>query len=130
ALILPERTRLLSALVREEPVRCLTAQIGEQPVTLVPLPQTSVADLSFLVSIVVASDGFLVERLDETLLGRSLTLPVPRIVSPLQSARYGVPVLHTSWTVHVPEELEVEWLQDDRSGLPRTNMTYNTPLAA
>src|SRR5690606_20219143 len=54
ALQLPESSRLLSVLVKGEPARGLSGAIGEVAVTLIPLPQTSAADLSFLVEIVMA----------------------------------------------------------------------------
>ena len=64
-------------LVKGEPARALDAQIGEQPVTLVPLPQTSAADLSFLVQVVLTGRLPGVERLDEGVLGRDVDIPVP-----------------------------------------------------
>ena len=108
ALRLPESTRLLSVLVKGSPARALDAQIGEQPVTLVPLPQTSAADLSFLVQVVLTGRLSGIRRLDEATLGREVDIPVPVVISPLQSPEYGMPVVNTSWTVHLPDELTAE----------------------
>jgi hypothetical protein len=130
ALQLPESARILSVLVKGQPARGLSAAIGEMPVTLVPLPQTSAADLSFLVELVLADQLAGVTRLDASALGRVLELPAPQVVSSLQSAEFGMPVVHTTWTLWLPEDFDAEIDNSRTNGAPRTNLTPQPTAAA
>ena len=125
ALKLPEDSRILSVLVKNEPARCLSASVGEQPVSLVPLPQTSLADLSFLVRVVVQGKIPDVDRLTDSPLGAEYPIPAPSVVSPNESREYGVPVVHTNWTVHVPDDVDASPVVD----AARTNVSYQAPSA-
>jgi hypothetical protein len=130
ALQLPESARILSVLVKGEPARGLSAAIGDVPVTLIPLPQTSAADLSFLVEVVLADRLAGVSRLDRAVLGQVLDLPAPQVISSLQSAEFGMPVVHTTWTVWLPEDFDAEIDTSRTRGTPRSNLTPQPARAA
>lgn len=117
---IPADARILSVMVRGEPSRTVTTALGEQTIHLVPLPQTSVADLSFEVQLIL--EGRLPRSLGNLLsvTPQRVELPAPGIVSQKESAQFGMPVAQTSWNVHVPDGVEAAPVSDVRV----TNMTW------
>jgi hypothetical protein len=104
AVRLPAGARLLSVLVKDQPTRAQQTELTGEAVALVPLPQTSAADLSFEITLVL--QGVLPRPLSRVLAlnGDRVSIPVPTVVAPRESAEYGVPVVHTQWSVSIPEE--------------------------
>lgn len=133
AVMLPERSQVLSAFVKGVPTApVLLKQVAEatekgeekteqkQAIYLLALPKTSAADLSFSVNLI------LVGRLESSLpqgrfnwQGQALDLEPPRIVTPAENAEYGIPVAQTKWTVYVPDDYSATPLLDNS----RTNMS-------
>jgi hypothetical protein len=124
ALNIPEAARVLSVFVRGAPSRTVLTTLETRPVHLIALPQTSIADLSFDVEIVLA--GRLPEALPEgfSLSAREIELPVPTVVTreqaqAAQRADLGTPVIHTQWRVQLPDGIDAT-IVDDSS---RSNVT-------
>ncbi len=117
AVRVPGKARVLSVMVKESPARISRTMLDDEPVLLVPLPQTSAADLSFTVTLVL--QGQFARTLPRTLAvtGERFTLPVPTIVTPRESVEYGVPVVHTRWTVTVPDEFAASMVEGDESNV-------------
>ncbi|WP_350189109.1 hypothetical protein [Gimesia sp.] len=133
AVMLPERSQVLSAFVKGVPTApVLLKQVAgptekgaekrsqKQAIYLLALPKTSAADLSFSVNLI------LVGRLESSLpqgrfnwQGQALDLEPPRIVTPAENAEYGIPVAQTKWTVYVPDDYSATPLLDNS----RTNMS-------
>ncbi|WP_437229335.1 hypothetical protein SH661x_001387 [Planctomicrobium sp. SH661] len=121
ALKLPQQSSILSVFVRGEPGRCVLTKLGEESIHLIALPQTSVADLSFDVTLMLT--GQLDRKLPElfSLTARQVQLPGLQVVTPAESAEFGVTVAQTVWNVFVPEELEAYPVS--KSG--ETNVTFH-----
>ncbi|WP_437188137.1 hypothetical protein SH668x_001567 [Planctomicrobium sp. SH668] len=121
AIQIPSGSELLSVFVREQPARAVVTTLGAETIHLIALPQTSAADLSFDVKIQIA--GQLDEWLPRprNLLGRKLSIPVPRVVTTAESPEYGLTVAQTIWSVHVPDELDAYPVE--RKGM--TNVTFH-----
>jgi len=108
---LPEGSQLLSVFVKGQPSRTVTTKLKEQPIHLVPLPQTSVVDLSFDVQITLA--GKLATPLKPGgLTTQQISLPAPDVISRDESTDFGLTVAHTSWQIHTPDKLDVTLLRD------------------
>ncbi|MFG0332067.1 MAG: hypothetical protein ACF8TS_01780, partial [Maioricimonas sp. JB049] len=128
ALRVPEGMRILSVFVRGEPSRTVTTELDEETIHLVALPQTSISDLSFPVTMMFA--GLIPgEDLDRfQLLGRAVRLPAPTVVgartseSRAGSEEFGLPVVQTRWTVSLPEDLDAAPVQEPGA----TNLTWHT----
>ena len=107
----PEGSQLLSVFVKGQPSRTVTTKLKEQPIHLVPLPQTSVVDLSFDVQITLA--GKLATPLKPGgLATQQISLPAPDVISRDESTDFGLTVAHTSWQIHTPDKLDVTLLRD------------------
>ncbi|HWL08968.1 MAG TPA: hypothetical protein VNQ76_11205 [Planctomicrobium sp.] len=121
ALQIPENAEILSVLVRNLPSRTVLTTIDEKPVQLVPLPQTSAADLSFDVTLIFS--GQLPHALPKAgnWWGRSISIPAPNILSPKDSTEFGVLTAQTLWNVYVPEGLSAT--PTTRQG--NTNVTWH-----
>jgi|GEM_PF-2979273 len=121
AVTLPEQSEILSVLVRGQPSRTVLPPDVDAQVQLIPLPQTSAADLSFDVTLVLS--GKLPRPLPSSLslFGRNLSLPAPNILSPKESAEFGVSTAQTVWNVYVPDGLTA--VPVTRSGA--TNLTWH-----
>ena len=126
ALHLPEDSRVLSVFVRGVPSRTVKTTLGEQTVHLIALPQTSAADLSFDVKLVLA--GRLGKTLPESfhLTARELSIPAPRVVSREEAETAGrpdlfMPVVQTVWSVLLPEDLDASPVDDTG----RTNVNFD-----
>ena len=128
ALRVPEGVRTLSVFVRGEPSRTVTTQLGEETIHLVALPQTSISDLSFPVTMMFAGQiaGGDLDRF--RLLGRTIRLPAPSVVgartsqSQAGSEEFGLPVVQTRWTVYLPEDLDAAPVREPGA----TNLTWHT----
>lgn len=116
---LPENSRILSVFVRGEPSRTVTTQQAGKTIHLVALPQTSVADLSFDVTVLLA--GRFDRKLTAELAwrGKKFSLPAPTVLSPNVSAEFGMPVTQTLWNVHVPDGVHATVV----NGVQSTNLT-------
>ena len=119
ALNLPVESRVLSVFVRGAPSRTVLTALSGRDIHLIALPQTSIADLSFDVELVLA--GRLPDPLPEgfNLVGREIELPAPSVVTTEQSTELGTPVIHTQWTVELPDGLDATIVD----GSTRSNMT-------
>jgi len=109
---LPENSQLLSVFVRGRPSRTVMTKLQEQTVHLVPLPQTSVVDLSFDVEVTLG--GQLPNPLehDTRLASQEISLPAPDVVTHEESSDFGLTVAHTSWRVFTPDKLDVTLVSD------------------
>ena len=121
AVRLPEGARLLSVIVANQPARAVTTTISNGDVQLVALPQTSEADLSFEIKLILA--GELPSALPGGMGLRSqlVVVPGPQVISPKESAEFGLTVAQTSWNVHFPDDFLVAPVNDVR----QTNLTWN-----
>jgi hypothetical protein len=115
---LPADSRLLSLFVKDQPSRPVLTELEGQPVHLVPLPKTSNSDVSFAVKLVFAGKferdlpSGLALRRDE------LDLPAPHVITPNDSAEYGIPVARTLWNVWLPREIDALLIDDgDRTNV-------------
>jgi len=121
AVKLPKKSRILSVFVRGEAGRTVETSLGEELVHLVALPQTSAADLSFEVTLLLA--GQLEKKLPErfSLVRQQIQLPAVHVISPKDSPDFGVTVAQTVWNVFVPDELDA--LPVEKNGI--TNVTFH-----
>ncbi|MCA9077402.1 MAG: hypothetical protein KDA93_20415 [Planctomycetaceae bacterium] len=129
AVRVPSEARLLSVMVKDQPARISRTILDEEPVLLVPLPQTSAADLSFTATLVL--QGEFARTLPRTIAvtGEHFSLPVPRIVTPRESIEYGVLVAHTNWTVTIPDEFAASVVEGEKSNVefqPAGDTGYHT----
>ncbi|CAK9009496.1 Uncharacterized protein SCF082_LOCUS10308, partial [Durusdinium trenchii] len=121
ALELPEGSRILSVVVRHQPTRAVHTELDGRQVELIALPQTSAADLSFDVRVILAGqqDRSLTAPLRWT--GQELTLPAPHILTPKESAAHGLSTAQTTWSVYVPDSVTAIPLRD----VQQTNLTWH-----
>ncbi|WP_437191788.1 hypothetical protein [Planctomicrobium sp. SH527] len=106
ALQIPPDSEILSVTVRNVPSRTVLSKVGDKPVQLIPLPQTSSADLSFDVNVILA--GKLSSTLPSTysVFSRKLAIPAPTILTPKDSPEFGVSTAQTVWNVYVPDHFK------------------------
>ncbi|QDT30802.1 hypothetical protein [Thalassoglobus polymorphus] len=119
ALHVPEGSRILSVFVRGQASRTVVTEINEQTTHLIALPQTSAADLSFDVEVLLAGRFENPLQTEFALQGKNFTLPSPAVLSQIDSEEFGLPVTQTLWTVHFPEEIDVKAV----TGVASTNLT-------
>jgi type II secretory pathway pseudopilin PulG len=115
ALNLPKEARVLSVFVRGTPSRTVLTTLNNDPVHLIALPQTSISDLSFDVELVLA--GRLPAPLPEgfSLASSEIELPAPTVVTRDQARDQpdlGTPVIHTQWTVQLPDGIDATIVND------------------
>ncbi len=103
---LPAESRLLSLFVKDQPSRPVITKLDDQTIHLIPLPKASDSDVSFQVKLVYSGQfesslpgGF-------TFRTSELDLPAPKVVTPNESADFGIPVARTLWKVHLPEGVD------------------------
>lgn len=103
---IPPESEILSVTVRNAPSRTVQSTVGDKPVHLIPLPQTSSADLSFDVNVILA--GKLSHTLPSTysVFSRKLAIPAPTILTPKDSPEFGVSTAQTIWNVYVPDHFK------------------------
>ena len=124
---LPADSRLLSLFVKDQPSRPVLTKLEGQSVHLVPLPKTSNADVSFSVKLAFA--GMFDRELPSGLALRrdELDLPAPHVITPNESAEYGIPVARTLWNVWLPSEIDALLIDDgDRTNV---NVAKNSDTA-
>ena len=121
ALRVPEASRILSVFVRGEASRTVTTTIDGELVDLIALPQTSAADLSFDVELILTGQLEMSLPTGFTVDSQHLKLPVPQVVSQEESGEFGLTVAQTLWTVHLSEDLDVAPV----SGTQATNLTWH-----
>ena len=102
----PEDARLLSVLVRGKPQQAILHDVDGRRAWLIPLPATSVVDLSFDVRLVLA--GRLTRPLPQSFdpAGDEIELPAPQVVGVKDSPEFGLPVLQTLWRVDLPDDMD------------------------
>ncbi|MCA9039846.1 MAG: hypothetical protein KDA65_05800 [Planctomycetaceae bacterium] len=122
AVEIPESARLLSILVGGKPARAVEAQVNGTPVKLIPLPKQSEFGLSYPIEVAFESkpvtNGFLH---DFQIFARRIEMPVPLVIELAQSPEWGIPVLHTKWTVYAPENYEI----DHETGVDQSNLSIS-----
>ncbi len=108
SLHLPKQSRLLAVFVKGRPVRAIRHTIGDATLHLVPMPPTSLADLSFEIRVMLA--GQLARPLPQGIhiTAQELEIPAPHVVSLKESPEYGMPVLQTTWELYYPEDLQID----------------------
>lgn len=124
AVKLPENSQVLSLFVKGQPARPVVPG-GPNGFTLIPLPKTVEGDVSFEVQLVLAgqlSTGALPRQWG--LVRQQIAVPIPSVVPPEDSAEYGVPVSQSTWTVYVPNGLDVDILQ--KNSLTNVNQVTQT----
>ena len=135
ALKLPEDSRLLSVFVRGQPSRTVETTLGTEPVHLVALPQTSAADLSFDIRLILTGRMPTALPRNLSLLPRKLVLPAPSVVTPEEAVAagqpdLGMPVVETQWTVHLPKEIDGTANQTNLSDTGDSALFHVQQLAA
>jgi hypothetical protein len=123
AVRIPPLSRVLAVSVGGDQSRPVDSDVArKESVVLVALPNTSEGDLSFPVRMVLAGrfPGRSGLPTGLHLLADKRAIPVPTVVPPRQAAdrdgdenvplfrEHGMKVEETSWTVHLPNELDVE----------------------
>ena len=123
ALQLPPDSTLLSIQVEGKPSRAVQTTLEERSVILVPLPATSEADLSFEVKVITQG------RLEKPLPKgnepgwKDLSIPVLQVVTPEQSAQFGIPVAYTRWNLTLPGGYTATVVRNpDRTNLVETTL--------
>ena len=109
---LPLKSELMSVFVKGQPSRTVVTTLKEQTVHLVPLPQTSMVDLSFDVQVTLSGQLPTPLAHDTYLLGQEVSLPAPDVVTLDESVEFGLTVAHTSWRVFTPDKLDVTLVSD------------------
>ncbi|QDU81539.1 hypothetical protein Pla110_32810 [Polystyrenella longa] len=120
AIEVPESVRLLSILVGGTPTRAVEGKINGASVKLIPLPKQSEFGLSYPIQVTFESNqitqGFLHEF---QFFSRKIDIPVPLVVGLSQSEEWGIPVLHTQWSVFAPENYDINY----ETGVDKTNLS-------
>ena len=109
---LPPKSELMSVFVKGQPSRTVVTTLKEQTVHLVPLPQTSMVDLSFDVQVTLSGQLSAPLSHDTYLRGQEVSLPAPDVVTLDESPDYGLTVAFTSWRVFTPDKLDVTLVSD------------------
>lgn len=115
---LPNESRLLSLFVKNQPSRPVITRMDDQAVHLVPLPKASDSDVSFQVKLVYAGQFESALPSGFTFRSSALDMPAPNVVTPNESAEFGIPVARTLWKVHLPKGVDYSVLD----GANRTNV--------
>jgi len=116
---LPAQSRLLSVFVRGEASRTVITSLGDRTIHLIALPQTSAADLSFDVKVVLA--GQITRPLPTGWFpqGLAVDLPAPVVVAANESDEFGMSVAQTLWNVYLPEDVSAQHITSNQ----KTNVT-------
>ncbi|MEZ6067252.1 MAG: hypothetical protein R3B90_16465 [Planctomycetaceae bacterium] len=122
----PVGGRLQSVIVRGIPSQAIENEVNGDGVLLVPLPATSLVDLSFRVRLMFA--GQLERPLPRglSLTASEIELPVPQVVSGRESAEFGLPVLQTLWRVDLPPDVSARMID----GTANSNLVIGDDRAA
>ena len=109
---LPENSQLMSVFVKGRPSRTVLSKLNEKTIHLVPLPQTSVVDLSFDVQITLGGQLSTPIQRGARLTAQEVSLPAPDVITRDESAEFGLTVAHTSWRIFTPDKLDVTLVGD------------------
>ncbi len=109
---LPENSQLMSVFVKGRPSRTVLSKLNEKTIHLVPLPQTSVVDLSFDVQITLGGQLPTPLQQGAHLTAQEVSLPAPDVITRDESAEFGLTVAHTSWRIFTPDKLDVTLVGD------------------
>lgn len=122
----PAEARLLSVLVRGKPQQAISHDVGGSPAWLIPLPATSLVDLSFDVRVVLAGrlGRPLPKKFDPA--GEEIELPAPQVLGVKDSPEFGLPVLQTLWRVDLPDDVDARVVESGG----RTNLILREEAAA
>ncbi|MGZ0168589.1 MAG: hypothetical protein ACKVHE_03445 [Planctomycetales bacterium] len=123
---LPNDSRLLSLFVKGQPSRPVITQLDDQPIHLIPLPKASDSDVSFQVKLVYS--GHFESRLPSGVTFRTseLDMPAPKVVTPNESAEFGIPVARTLWQIHLPKGVDYSVMDaSDRTNVAQANDVKN-----
>ncbi|MEZ6045539.1 MAG: hypothetical protein R3C11_08165 [Planctomycetaceae bacterium] len=123
AIEVPESVKLLSILVGGQPTRAVEGKINGTAVKLIPLPKQSEFGLSYPIQVSFEADqiserGFFNQF---QLFASQIEIPVPLVVGLSQSDDWGIPVLHTKWTLFAPENYELDY----ETGAGKTNLSLS-----
>ncbi len=115
---MPPASRVLAAVVRDQPSRTVVTKLGAEEIHLLPLPETNVSDLSLRVSLIVAGQtgGRFSDRVEPR--AQSFDIPAPHVLTRTESPEFGMTVAQTLWTVYVPKDFDAWPIVDAR----RTNV--------
>ncbi len=109
---LPEGSQLMSVFVKGRASRTVTTQLNGKTVHLVPLPQTSVVDLSFPVEVTLGGQLPTPIEKGAHLSAQEVSLPAPEVITRAESAEFGLTVASTLWKVFTPDKLDVTLVND------------------
>ena len=109
---LPDGSQLMSVFVKGRASRTVTTKLHEKTVHLVPLPQTSVVDLSFNVEVTLGGQLPTPIRQGSSLSAQEVSLPAPDVITRAESAEFGLTVSDTSWKIYTPDKLDVTLVTD------------------
>ena len=109
---LPENSQLMSVFVKGRASRTVLTKLNEKPVHLVPLPQTSVVDLSFTVEVTLSGQLATPLRQGFSLSAQEVSLPAPDVLTRKESAEFGLAVADTVWKIFTPDKLDVTLVTD------------------
>ena len=119
---LPESVKLLSILVGGNPTRAVEGKVNGSAVKLIPLPKQSEFGLSYPIEVAFESEPVTRSFLQQfQLFARDIAMPVPLVIDLSQSDEWGIPVLHTKWTVYAPKNYEFDYI----TGADKTNLSEN-----
>lgn len=119
---LPADSRLLSLFVKGQPSRPVMTELDGQPVHLIPLPKASNSDVSFQVKLVFSGAFSSALPGGLTLRSSDLDLPAPSVVTPNESAEFGIGVARTLWRVHLPKGVDYSVIENaDRTNVTRAS---------
>lgn len=119
---LPNESRLLSLFVKGQPSRPVITKLNDQEIHLIPLPKASDSDVSFQVKLVYS--GQFESQLPSGFTFRTseLDMPAPKVVTPHESAEFGIPVARTLLRVHLPKGVDYSVLDaSDRTNVGQAN---------
>jgi hypothetical protein len=119
---LPNESRLLSLFVKDQPSRPVITKLKDQAIHLIPLPKASDSDVSFQVKLVYSGQFESELPSGFTFRTSELDMPAPKVVTPNESAEFGIPVARTLWRVHLPKGVDYSVLDaSDRTNVGRAN---------
>ncbi|MFT5324778.1 MAG: hypothetical protein ACI8P0_002643 [Planctomycetaceae bacterium] len=119
---LPNESRLLALFVKGQPSRPVITKLNDQAIHLIPLPKASDSDVSFQVKLVYSGQFESELPSGFTFRTSELDMPAPNVVTPTESAEFGIPVARTLWRVHLPKGVDYSVLDvSDRTNVGRAN---------
>jgi len=99
-ILLPQRSRFLSCLVKGKPTRIVSRPEGGETLFLIPVPQSGEVSTPFEVRIALAGAFAPVGK---QLGGINVDIPVPVFPEYRDFPGYGITVMRNTWSIHVPD---------------------------